>query len=653
MPLSVVLNSIQCGLSSHFTVFAIFLLPFVFVMGLTLSLIGSHKVIVIDSMEMLRLSAMGLVSLTFITIPISIYSISEYTLWLSLLACFAVIIHKRDQLSINLDELININQFTFLVVTLITFYIFWKYGSVRTWPPIGDVATVHSPQVERFSYLGHLPLRKNELTILYPPGFHILSSTLNQLFAYYSPQIVYYVAILVTAFIPLMNYLITYNFTKSNMMGLTGFVLSWYVHPSLHHDRYFTGPLTNGTYPYLYGVFIIQTIILLVSRYEVLIDNDYVSFFSYSFIAMFSLFFVYPTFSIVMIIIYLLLILLHYKINLNLFNRILKENKQFLLFCLLLTIISLFIKPEILNIFHYFTAKFAYNGQDTLSIVSPEALAYKVDLRVYASGLLGFISIISMIFGVSSNQIRKSPLFIMFAPVFFIIILSGTVEQLNGALFLLSPNRSTMILKLLGVAVFLFSVHRSTEHFTSPTNMGSIASSIRGQNPERVKTLIYTIVFISCLTLSLPSLDKDISQKFLTLPDSTRDADFDAFIWLGENSTPDDVVLSSPTWVGWYASSFTQAENVHHQYWRLMNQDRERALWQVWLQPENEALVTSLLLEYDVSYLIVTSGRYQFDFAEVWSQRRAPEIYLEYFNSYSFLHPVFAEGNVAVYRVET
>ncbi len=640
------MQSLMDQIYSDFSVFSVTAVLIFLILGLAITLLLDPSSNIFNPTTLVSIISTGAVVFTALSVVIGVVTVSRYTIFFSTILSLGVILRRRDRL--KLDSL-DLTQVTFLIITAVTFYIFWNYGSVRLWSPIGDVATAHSPLVERIQHYGHLPLSKSELGILYPPGFHLFSSTLNTLYHFHSPQIVFFSMILIAGLIPLMNYLIAANFSGSPVLGLAAFILSWYFHPSKHLDRFLLGPLFNGTYPFLFGVFIVQSIILLVSRYEAVNSDNIRDFAVHSGIMFFSLTCVYPTFLFVVVSIYAVLLRYYYRVELGLFTELARRNRFFLCYLsggvLLLTLA----KPDLANFVQYFSTKFAYTGQDVISVVSPESYAYKVNLDIYVSGLLGVISIISSLIGLSSRKVRESRVFLMFAPIMFITVVSSLVEPLNSFLFFFTPNRSMMITKILGVMVLLYSVKEYTEYIIYPT--GRRERHQVSFSPEVRKMVFYTVILVACLTLTLPSIKQQSKRTFKQDPSNKFSNDFDAFIWVAENSNEGDVILASPTWVSWYGQSFTQAEYVHHQYSRMMDTDRDRSLWLIWLFPGEEEFVHSQLQKYGVKYLVVTSADYQFDFAQNWSGKRSPALYLYQFDHYEFLNPMYSKGSVAVYSV--
>lgn len=627
---------------SDFSHFMLVTLVIFFLSGLAWSLLTLDKVS-LSIKEFIHIISKGAIVFTVFSIIISPFSISRIPVFIWVAVCSLIIFRFIDRLSMIPGEYFS--EICFLILATGTFFVFWNYGSIRIWPPVGDIATAHAPLVNTFTSLGHLPLSNSELTILYPPGFHILASMLNQVHELYAPQVVFYTLIVITALIPLMNYLIAHRVTGSNILGITAFTLSWIVHPSLHCDRYMLGPLFNGTYPFLYGFFIIQLIVMQWCKPE---DNrDSAELLGSTLLFMVALFFVYPMFALLTSISLTVIIFSRNVINPSHLKRFLYEKRNSFSLLGVGALAILFVKPEIRNIVYYFSTQFAFNGQASVSVVSTESYAYMVDYGEYISGLLGLISMVSVILGLFIEKVRKSPVFLMFVPCFAVTMVSALFEPLNRYLFLVTPSRSVLVTQLLGVMVLLsvFKELADRSRFISSPNLPHFSR-------EQRRFLFFCILMFTSIVLTLPSTKIQFKRNFRKVPSTRYYDDFDAFIWVGDNTSPSDVIEASPTWISWYLESFTDGVYVHHQYNRLMDTERDRDLWQIWLTPGDEVMVESLLAKHNVKYLVVTSAEYQFDFAEEWSFRRKPALYNFYFKDYTFLVPELMQDNVAVYSVD-
>lgn len=126
-----------------------------------------------------------------------------------------------------------------------------------------------------------------------------------------------------------------------------------------------------------------------------------------------------------------------------------------------------------------------------------------------------------------------------------------------------------------------------------------------------------------------------------------------ALEWVHGNVKSGELILNDFSWSGLFLLSLS-IKNVSMNY-LLRGLGRAEDLQNIWLHPDDATLVHSLVKEYNVSYILVTSELGFYDY--LGSSRYTPKPYspTEYvlmFYTYDFLELVFRSGGSAIFRVK-
>jgi hypothetical protein len=178
----------------------------------------------------------------------------------------------------------------------------------------------------------------------------------------------------------------------------------------------------------------------------------------------------------------------------------------------------------------------------------------------------------------------------------------------------------------------------------------------RGKNTY----LILCVILLSGISLFTPSLYTHFSLELLTSPHVTYfvkqrgfRSDFEALQWIDNNIPPQDVILNDFSFSSFFLLSFSY-RNVTTYY--RSNGESNRDAFQVWKNPQDIDLLRRTIDKYAVTYVYVTAENYFFDYldkvtAEYREKEYTPSEYIRIFNTYSFLTPIFMNGESVIYSI--
>jgi hypothetical protein len=178
----------------------------------------------------------------------------------------------------------------------------------------------------------------------------------------------------------------------------------------------------------------------------------------------------------------------------------------------------------------------------------------------------------------------------------------------------------------------------------------------RGKNTY----LVLCVILLSGISLFAPSLSTHFSLELLTSPHVTYfvkqrgfRSDFEALQWIDNNIPPQDVILNDFSFSSFFLLSFSY-RNVTTYY--RSNGESNRDAFQVWKNPQDIDLLRRTIDKYAVTYVYVTAENYFFDYldkvtAEYREKEYTPSEYIRIFNTYSFLTPIFMNGESVIYSI--
>jgi hypothetical protein len=145
-----------------------------------------------------------------------------------------------------------------------------------------------------------------------------------------------------------------------------------------------------------------------------------------------------------------------------------------------------------------------------------------------------------------------------------------------------------------------------------------------------------------------------LASSYGTFSDTTFKSNFGALEWICQNVGPRELILNDWSFSGLYLLSLS-IENVTMNP-ESANSSRTMELQEIWLHPDNMSFVESLLLKYNVSYILVTS---ELDYinttGSTWVYEPKPYLpsqYMTIFTGYPFLEIVYISGFSAVFEVK-
>jgi hypothetical protein len=148
------------------------------------------------------------------------------------------------------------------------------------------------------------------------------------------------------------------------------------------------------------------------------------------------------------------------------------------------------------------------------------------------------------------------------------------------------------------------------------------------------------------------SLSLSSGYSWYTIAPAFAD-DFKALEWINNNVNSSKLILNDFSWSSLFLMSLS-IKNVSMNY-VYRGFERAEELQTIWLNPDNETLVHSLVEKYNVSYILVTSARQFYDYlgdSTYKSKPYLPSQYFMIFCTYGFLEPVFVSGGSAVFKVK-
>jgi hypothetical protein len=194
-----------------------------------------------------------------------------------------------------------------------------------------------------------------------------------------------------------------------------------------------------------------------------------------------------------------------------------------------------------------------------------------------------------------------------------------------------------------------------------------ISLKLAGRHVGRIKirsfrylTEFFAIILI--ISIFAPTLNSHFSLNILTSPSTNYflkqsgfTSDFEALEWIDRNIPPEDLILNDFSFSSFYLLSFSY-RNVTTFY-----QSHSKATidsFQVWRKPEDSNFLRLMIEKYDVKYIFVTSEPRFFDYlykgpAEYTVKFYTPSEYIDIFDSYPFLTPIFRQGESVIYKISS
>ena len=534
---------------------------------------------------------------------------------------------------------------------LISFiYLSYIVGYLR-WPLPSD-ALNHGKMTTQIIY-------NNKVTEwIYPPGFAVTAANLSLSLNLYPGEAIFILGAAITTLIPSILYSLTYINTGSKTFSLLAYCSAFLIHSSniLPFERWVIGYFIAGIYSSLFGFLAVFTFSIFISLKDDSQKNPSKLIYLFPVLLInVCLFIIYSPFFPFTLIYLVYILSVNAKMIVGKFFTLSKYQKALisilLLFLVLILILTIsFQNKQILRIFNMIK-------NPTRHLMVPSS--YIGDLRFGLPIFVGALIAVFLILKRSNASIS----------IFYLIIFTPTILSLNASLFqyirILLPFRAVLMLACLSWVMFpilldfLLKIRNREGTFISLKLAGRHVGRIKIRS-FRYLTEFFAIILI--ISIFAPTLNSHFSLNILTSPptnyflkQSGFTSDFEALEWIDRNIPPEDLILNDFSFSSFYLLSFSY-RNVTTFY-----QSHSKATYdsfQVWRKPEDSNFLRLMIEKYDVKYIFVTSEPRFFDYlykgpAEYTVKFYTPSEYIDIFDSYPFLTPIFRQGESVIYKISS
>lgn len=536
-----------------------------------------------------------------------------------------------------IERRIKLNEILPAILLFLSEYYFLWIVDLKKWPPVGDIIQ-HGGITSLFLYKGKIVFAYDVFSyslITTPIGFHSLVANLSLLLGLYPGESIFILGALVTGLLPVLTYVLAYINTKSITLSILSSSLC-FVFFSYNYESWILGHFFNGPYPNIFGYLSIFVFLVVAQESSLLAS-----------IIILHLLSLYPSL--------VLYILPYYLISIVKNKRISEFNKYYYLWKSIILKI-LFIVSLIL--FFFIISKNNNIIQQYLELFIFYTF-WSGPLRSYISNLFlnpiySFLFSIGLLASIYSLIKKK----ITSIVIYYISVTSiATIYFFTPAwiIFHLSyPHRSLSTLPILSLIVFgmLFKKIKHKSYVTFKINklkFFKIKVNIR----YTLNLFLFVLILLIIVKWIIPYY---IPCKFGWFHMSSED--YKIFCYISSNISSYDLILNAPTITDFYLLSFSYKNIVFYMKW-LVDYRRAEDLFKVWLYPENDSLIYSLLKKYKVKYVVVTSDSIIHPLSGFAKRYTTYSTYMPYssidyqafFDNYDFLKPIFKTKSGTIYRV--
>ncbi len=594
----------------------------------------------------------------------------------------------KNKKRVELKQLIH-NVVSLTLFCTIIFYFSTAVNQLK-WPFPGD-ATATGMTVSLIRYQQKIPSTYDpisDIRLIYPTGFHAVSTLLSSFmqYGYYPGEVVMLTAALIITLIPCMLYFVTYMKTRAITFSILPYLSFFLLHPSGHRELSILGLFVNGTYPNLMGLLLMIAFVFLIhlkDSSQHTLDLDSVHFLILVFILVGAIYCVYFHY-LVFISIYLLLFLISNRklvaqgvhqmratINVGLRSRYV----TFMILSTILVIICV-ILLRLNEILHLISTT-----QNYILMLGQELRGFYLFKTFMYDNLNGFM-ILLMVPVVVTSLIMKGRREVqtnLFYLCFFVpIILSLKNDLFNRFFLFFLPRRSVILLALLAWVIFARSLHIISIQYNRLSRFRRKITSF-----QKFSALcVILIIFLLISTQLSSALKFHRNESFIisgprkfwsespceSISDESIDCnhpadyeyhdDYLAAVWIDQNIPTEDLILNDLSWASLYLLSFSIKNVVFSVVPGNFPRAKEcRVIWDQPDHPSHEQILISLIEKYRIKYLWVTAEWGYFDWWEIGGddeykrKRKGPSIYIEIFDKYPFLTPVFQSENSKIYKI--
>jgi hypothetical protein len=529
-------------------------------------------------------------------------------------------------------------------------FIYFSYvvGSLK-WPTPSD-AIIHG------QITAQIISENNFLGVSYPSGFHVTASNLGLVLNLYPGETIFLLAAVIMILIPLILYSLTYIHTHSLIFSLLAFISTFFINTSLELQHWLLSSFFMGRYAAIYGYLAVFMFCVLISLTKN--DNYKVNLravLPYLLVSL-MLFLTYPSFSIFVGVFGMYWSVVHAQRLLTTIlalSMLVKLIVLMVVFICSLLLLGVFFQTNLLERM----MRFMLYSQEEQSL----QLNYFYDWRF---GFIFFLGIATTLYQIIKKQAGNFS-------VFYLIIGISVLFSLTDVFFSLVvftlPFRSMLISTYLAWVVLPILITRIL--FKNPIEKKN-TMLIFGRNKSRKIPLQFVLsIIVSAFLLSqlaptvLPHLafmqargqyaDWFVIQKGFA-------SDFEALEWIHRNIPSTDLILNDLSYSSVYLRSFTM-HNIGIKYQNVfLNESDVLAYIEVWKHPNDATYLQNIIETYDIKYIFISAESRFFDYIksksdaiEYTQKFYKPEEYIDIFNTYSFLTPIFRKGQSVIYKISS
>lgn len=502
----------------------------------------------------------------------------------------------------------------------------------------------------------------------YPAGMHVTAVTLSLPFGWYPAQTIFIFGAAIAALIPSVIYSLTYLVTQSKVLSGIAFFSTYFINPSGNLEQWIMGYFYNGPYPNLIAFLIVFVFVALSVLYYQNIIHGSLRYLVICFVFFASLILTYPAFAPYILLFTLFVLVIKRKAFFSdLEKEVSAKNRarfEVIVCILLITLICV-------SVFYQLNLSLALMG-----VVAQTGSSYLMSFASFVTNALGIMAIAGAISAIILVFFKRhSVISFIYIGVFTLLILS-LLPLASSYLSFILPKRTLVLIGVLSWPLMLVVIDEFLKARISPLKITIQVSKSVNLFPKfshyflKKQNFGKLVVAAICFVLLFPSFYGFVSSEenrnygWLSLSD-TFNADFAALKWIDKNVPVNDLVLNDLSFVSQYSLSLspknlTYQRWFHSMYLNPTTNSRALELFQIWQNPTDIDLVCTLLLKYNVSYVLSTSEWYYWRDHELFGggiydstppKPASPAMCAQVFDSYPFLVKTFEMNSTRVYKV--
>lgn len=471
---------------------------------------------------------------------------------------------------------------------------------------------------------------------------------------------------LAISLIPCILYSIVFSLIKKSYLSLFASMSVFNVY-NVPYGMSIWSRFFSGNYGNVYGLFFLFLYVWLLTKYVFLKNKNIWYYLILNIFILIASYYVYQGYILHMFLFTCILYI----------SNIVKADKNMLenFISLIVIIIPFIILTLIIIRPNLFSKKVIYllwpiigrfsSVRITQLPISIENPNYGLNLSYFSQNIEGILVLPLMIIAISTIIYKKQSrnlftyfyIYVSFIVVFY--ALSGMTTNLYFA-----PKRTAIAVNhMTWLVLVLMIYHYYFDNFTLSKikmNHNTITMFVK---KEEVRNMFILFLCMLCITFFLIPHITYVYPTKKTWYVHTLDfnPNFNAANWLNDHASLSDYILNDMSYTGYmllsmsvfnltYADPITHFPGYH---------ERGKDLWQVWTNPNDEALIRNLLFKYNVTYIISDSDWRLLALPNIlnstergWSEKPfIPSVIVNIFDNYSFLDKVFEYDTARVYKV--